>query len=167
MKAAILTIWLSIRLIQAAAIGGAFLSISGCISAPSLDSANLTAGTGKPTPAASISRHTVKADTQAVVDSQVKWFIAAGILCLIASGALFYFGQILPAVKVAAAGLILPIFAVWWSHFYAVVCAAVLIGLALFYLIQHRAAINAIRHELDNTTSDLFIQRVKAAIKTP
>jgi hypothetical protein len=74
-----------------------------------------------------------------MVSFEEKLFIAAGILCLLASGALFYFGQIVAGVKVCAAGIILPIFAVWFSAHFAIVIAAILIVLAITYIVQNAA----------------------------
>ena len=74
-----------------------------------------------------------------MVSFEEKLFIAAGILCLLASGALFYFGQIVAGVKVCAAGIVLPIFAVWFSAHFAIVIAAILIVLAITYIIQNAA----------------------------
>lgn len=74
-----------------------------------------------------------------MVSFEEKLFIAAGILCLLASGALFYFGQIVAGVKVCAAGIILPIFAVWFSAHFAIVISAILVVLAITYIIQNAA----------------------------
>ena len=72
-----------------------------------------------------------------MVSFEEKLFIAAGILCLLASGALFYFGQIVSGVKVCAAGIILPIFAVWFSAHFAIVISSILVVLAITYIIQN------------------------------
>ncbi len=96
-----------------------------------------------------------KTAVQSVVEKQVWLFWIAGLLCLCAAGALGYFGQYLAAVKVGLAGLILPIFATWWSSHYAIVIAAVLIGAAIWYVLTHAAARSAITAELDKLKSSM------------
>lgn len=97
----------------------------------------------------------VKTGVQQVVTKQVWLFWVAGIVCLCAAGALAYFGQIVAAIKVGIAGLILPIFAIWWSEHYALVIAAVLIGAAVWYLLTHAAARSAIAAELSKITTSI------------
>ena len=96
-----------------------------------------------------------KTAVQSVVAKQVWLFWIAGLLCLLAAGALAYFGQYLAAVKVGLAGLILPIFATWWSQHYAVVIAVTLIGAAVWYVLTHAAARGAISAELDKIKSSI------------
>lgn len=98
---------------------------------------------------------TGKTPVQSVVEKQVWLFWIAGLVCLLAAGALGYFGQYIAAVKVGLAGLILPIFATWWSAHYAIVIAAVLIGAAIWYVLTHAAARSAINAELDKLKSSL------------
>lgn len=96
-----------------------------------------------------------KTPVQSIVEKQVWLFWIAGLLCLCAAGALGYFGQYLAAVKVGLAGLILPIFATWWSAHYAIVIAAVLIGAAIWYVLTHAAARSEINAELDKLKSGM------------
>lgn len=96
-----------------------------------------------------------KTAVQEVVTKQVWFFWIAGVGCLLAAGALAYLGQYVAAVKVGLAGLILPIFATWWSQHYALVIAATLIGAAVWYMLTHAAARSAITAELDNLKSSL------------
>ena len=96
-----------------------------------------------------------KSAVQEVVTKQVWFFWIAGVGCLLAAGALAYLGQYVAAVKVGLAGLILPIFATWWSQHYALVIAATLIGAAVWYMLTHAAARSAITAELDNLKSSL------------
>jgi hypothetical protein len=86
---------------------------------------------------------------QQVVQKQVWLFWIAGVVCLFAAGVLAYFGQYMVALKVGLAGLILPIFATWWSEHYALVIAAVLIGLAVWYFLTHQAALSAVKSFFD------------------
>lgn len=58
----------------------------------------------------------------------------AGLLCLIAAGALGYFGNIIPAVKVGLAGLALIVFARWFDYHYGMVIAALLIAAAVGFM---------------------------------
>ena len=98
---------------------------------------------------------TGKTPVQSVVEKQVWLFWIAGLVCLLAAGALGYFGQYLAAVKVGLAGLILPIFATWWSSHYAIVIACVLIGAAIWYVLTHAAARSAISAEIDKLKTSL------------
>jgi hypothetical protein len=81
---------------------------------------------------------------QQVVQKQVWLFWIAGVVCLCVAGACAYFGQYIVAVKVGLAGLILPIFATWWSEHYALAIAAILLGMAVWYFLAHRAALQAL-----------------------
>jgi hypothetical protein len=68
-----------------------------------------------------------------------RWLYAAAGFCLLACGALAYFGQVWPAVKCGLAGITLPIFAAWYSEHFAWVIAALLVALAIYFAIyQHR-----------------------------
>lgn len=68
---------------------------------------------------------------QKIVNWQTDLMIWSGCLCLIAAGALAYFQMYFMAVKVGMAGLILPIFAVWYSHYWGWIIAGSLISVAL------------------------------------
>ena len=94
---------------------------------------------------------------QQVVKVQVRWFIGAGILCLLAAGALIYFGMYLPALKVGLAGILLPIFAAWFSVHYAWIIAGSLISLAVWYVVTHAA--------LQKALADFAEKQAKTASK--
>jgi hypothetical protein len=66
-----------------------------------------------------------------------RWlFVAAGV-CLLGCGALAYFGQVFPAIKLGLAGITLPIFAAWFSVHWGIVIAAILVLLALYVMIYN------------------------------
>jgi hypothetical protein len=68
-----------------------------------------------------------------------RWLYAAAGFCLLACGALAYFGQVWPAVKCGLAGITLPIFAAWYSEHFAWVIAGLLVAFAIYFLVyQHK-----------------------------
>jgi hypothetical protein len=64
------------------------------------------------------------------VASIVHYCEIAGALCLLAAGALGYFGNVLPAIKVGIAGIALIVFAKWFDYHYGIVIAVFLVTLA-------------------------------------
>jgi hypothetical protein len=52
-------------------------------------------------------------------------------LCLLAAGALGYFGQVIPAIKVGLAGIALIVFAKWFDYHYGIAIAFGLIAAAV------------------------------------
>ena len=62
----------------------------------------------------------------------------AGVVCLLGAGACFYFGMYIPGAKLAAAGLLLPIFATWFAFNYLWIMAIALIGSAIGFLWAER-----------------------------
>jgi hypothetical protein len=70
----------------------------------------------------------------AAVSKIVHWMEFAGLVCLIAAAALFYFGLILPGAKCAIAGVVLPVSAVWFNYHYGLVIAGILISSAIGFV---------------------------------
>ena len=66
----------------------------------------------------------------AAVSRIVHWMEFAGVVCLVAAAALFYFGMMIPAVKCAVAGVVLPVSAVWFNYHYGLVIGGVLVSAA-------------------------------------
>jgi len=113
--------------------------VCGCVHLPSTSA--LPTGT-KPTakgPAAAGSP--AHRAIQAAVNWQMTLCILGGVACLVLGGLAIYGGQLLPGVKLVIAGLLLPIFGIWWAYHWLLVTIIVLIGLAAFLLITHYAVL--------------------------
>jgi hypothetical protein len=70
------------------------------------------------------------------------WII--GILLVLGGGALLYFQFYLAGAKVIIAGIALPVLGSIWSAHYAIIITASLVGLAIWYILTHQAAVSAI-----------------------
>jgi hypothetical protein len=77
-----------------------------------------------------------------------RWlFVAAGV-CLLGCGALAYFGQVFPAIKLGLAGITLPIFAAWFSVHWGIIIASILVLLALYVVIYKQAYIKPLENRI-------------------
>lgn len=73
-----------------------------------------------------------------------------GVACLAFAALLGYGGQVIPAIKVGLAGLLLPIFGIWFAyHWLAVVIGALIISAAIF-LATHFAIVRPVIQRLEN-----------------
>jgi len=123
--------------------------ITGCISlpkfsaappAPPTDYTTLAAPPAKgkataPAPAKPIPPPTpAQSAVQKAIHTEVVFFWIAGMLCLAACGFFAYGGQIVPAVKVGIAGIVLPVFATWFDYHSGILIAGILISCALAFL---------------------------------
>jgi hypothetical protein len=67
--------------------------------------------------------------------------ILGGLACLAFGALAIYGGQVLPGVKLVLAGLLLPVFGIWWAYHWLLVVILCLIGMAAWLLIAHYALI--------------------------
>jgi hypothetical protein len=75
---------------------------------------------------------------RATVKREVTWFWVAGILCLLAAGGCAYVQLYIPAIKLGAAGILIPIFATWFAYHYAAIICTALIASAIGFLWAYR-----------------------------
>lgn len=86
---------------------------------------------------------------QHAVNWQVGLFCLAGLACLALAGFLGYSGQIVPAIKVGLAGLLLPIFGIWFAYHWLLVVILCLLGAAAFFIATDYAVVKPILARLD------------------
>lgn len=115
----------------------------GCVSLPSTKLPDAPAG------AASVSQKISAAVTgspthraiQAAVNWQMTLCILGGVACLVFGGLAIYGGQLLPGIKLVAAGLLLPIAGIYWAYHWLLITGLTLAGLGAYLLITHYALI--------------------------
>jgi hypothetical protein len=86
-----------------------------------------------------------------------RWLYAAAGFCLLACGALAYFGQVWPAVKCGIAGITLPVFAAWYSEHFAWVIAGLLVAFAIYFLVYQHKFIKPLEKRIEELESH-FVQ---------
>ena len=64
----------------------------------------------------------------------VHYMEIAGLLCLLAAAGLIYEGLVIPGVKCALAGIVLPVSAIWFNYHYGLVIALALIAAAIGFV---------------------------------
>jgi len=121
----------------------AFLFV-GCIGLPSAAKLPTEPG-GVSTIGQKLSAAIAGTPTHRAIQTFVNWqttiCILGGLACLAFGGLAIYGGQVLPGVKLVAAGLLLPIFGIWFAYHWLLVTILVLIGLAALLLVTHYALI--------------------------
>jgi hypothetical protein len=83
-------------------------------------------------------------------------FWIVGIVLILGSGALFYFQFYLAGAKVLIAGIALPVVGTIWSQHYAIIICASLVGLAIWYMLTHQAAVSAIAKTIGTDAGDVL-----------
>lgn len=144
------------------------LTIVGCVSLPksSLPTDGVQSVSQKV--AAAISGSPTHRAIQAAVNWQMTLCILGGVACLVFGGLAIYGGQILPGVKLVAAGLLLPIAGIYWAYHWLLITCLVLIGLAAFFLITHYALIQPALTAVEawaKTVEARLIPAAKPAVK--
>jgi hypothetical protein len=112
--------------------------LCGCIGLPST---SLPATPGAPSVKVATTGSPAKRAIQTAVNYTATLSILGGLACLAFGGLAIYGGQLLPGVKLVIAGLLLPIFGIWWAYHWLLVTIIVLIGTALIWLTTHYALV--------------------------
>jgi hypothetical protein len=134
--------------------------LAGCVHLPSISQpATLptVVPNGVPVPAGTLVQKvtlpaTASESTKAIqrsVNWQAGLFIIAGVACLALAGFLGYSGQIVPAIKVGVAGILLPIFGIWFAYHWLLVVIVCLLGAAAFFVATDYAVVKPILARLD------------------
>ena len=110
----------------------------GCIGLPST---KLPAAPGVPSVGATAAGSPAKRAIQTFVNWQTTLGILGGLALLAFGGLAIYGGQILPGVKLVIAGLLLPIFSIWFAYHWIAVVIVVLIGSAAYLLLTHYTSV--------------------------
>lgn len=126
----------------------AFVGIVGCGSVHTLANAKGQARSAiadyqnqDAAPVAKVAKRAIPA-TEASASSPVARSVAGivhlmelgGLLCVVACGALIYFGLYIPAAKCGIAGIVLPVCAIWFNYHYGLVIGLVLICCAVSFI---------------------------------
>ena len=106
----------------------------GCIGLPST---KLPTAPGAPSVGAPAAGSPARRAIQTFVNWQTTLGILGGLALLAFGGLSIYGGQILPGVKLVIAGLLLPIFSIWFAYHWIAVVIVVLIGSAAYLLLTH------------------------------
>lgn len=135
----------------------ACVMLAGCVHLPDFSSPPVPPGVTNahgavvsapaPVPPSTASPSTVA--IQHAVNWQTTLFILAGVACLALCGFLAYAGQVVPAVKVGLAGLLLPIFGIWFAYHWLLVVIITLLSAAAFFLATHYAVVAPLLTRLD------------------
>jgi len=96
-----------------------------------------------------------------VVHGQAVLFSVLGVALILGGMALCYFQFYIPAVKLFLAGVILPVVGIIWSEHYAIILTLGLVGLAVWYMLTHQAAVSAIVKEI-GPGSDQMLAEIKS-----
>lgn len=106
-----------------------------------------------------------------VVQVQSKLMIATGVLCILTAVALFYFQMYFMAIKLFLAGIVLPIFAIWFQNNWGWVIAGALISIALIAYAHWKVVLQPIvaaaskdidglvQHITNHPISETYIQK--------
>ncbi len=101
------------------------------------------------------------------IQKTVNWFAVlwtlGGVACLVMAGFSGYAGAIIPAIKFALAGLLMPIFGIWFAFHWLLVVILTLIAAALFFLATHYGVVNPILQKIETEAANLASQ-IKAKI---
>lgn len=106
----------------------------GCIGLPS--TSKLSKST-VPSIGASASGSPARKAIQTFVNWQTTICIVGGLACLAFGGLAIYGGQLLPGIKLVLAGILLPIFGIWFAYHWLLVVILALIGAAAYVFIVH------------------------------
>lgn len=112
--------------------------LCGCIGLPST---SLPKTPGAPSVKVAATGSPAHRAIQTAVNYTATLSILGGLACLAFGGLAIYGGQILPGVKLVIAGLLLPIFGIWWAYHWLLVTIIMLIGTALIWLTTHYALV--------------------------
>ena len=74
---------------------------------------------------------------QTAVNYTATLSILGGLACLAFGGLAIYGGQILPGVKLVIAGLLLPVFGIYWAYHWLAIVIILLISTAAIWLTTH------------------------------
>ena len=110
----------------------------GCIGLPST---KLPTVPGVPSVGAPAAGSPARRAIQTFVNWQTTLGILGGLALLAFGGLAIYGGQILPGVKLVIAGLLLPIFSIWFAYHWIAVVIVALIGSAAYLLLTHYTVI--------------------------
>jgi hypothetical protein len=112
--------------------------LCGCIGLPST---NLPATPGAPSVKVAATGSPAHRAIQTAVNYTATLSILGGLACLAFGGLAIYGGQLLPGVKLVIAGLLLPIFGIWFAYHWVLVVALTLAVSGAYMLIVHYAQI--------------------------
>ena len=110
---------------------------------------------------------------QALVNWQAGLFILGGLACLSLGGLCFYGGQIIPGLKFILAGLLLPIFGIWFAYHWLLVVILVLLAGGALFLATHYAMIKPILDKLESfgasvlTKAESEVQKIVTPAPAP
>jgi hypothetical protein len=103
---------------------------------------------------------------QMAVNWQTTLCILGGLACLAFGGLAIYGGQIVPGVKLVVAGVLLPIFGIWWSYHWLLVVCLILIGAAVYWLLMHWAFLKPAMTKVE-TWAKTVETRITPVVPTP
>ena len=115
---------------------GLVIGLCGCVHLPSASELP-----GAPKVGQSATGSPAKKAIQTAVNYTATLSVLGGLACLAFGGLAIYGGQLLPGIKLVIAGLLLPIFGIWWAYHWLLVTILTLIGTALIWLVTHFALV--------------------------
>lgn len=100
------------------------------------------------------------------VHAQTALFWVGGIVCLGLAAFMGYCGQVIPALKFGAAGVLLPVFGVWWAFHYGTVIIVALIASAVGFLWAERRSV-FVQTMFEDAKAELFALKRRASGDQP
>jgi hypothetical protein len=151
---------------NAAAISFIICMLVGCTLTPKLPS---TAPDGVSAVGQKIAAAVSGSPTHRAIQTAVNWqmtlCILGGVACLVFGGLAIYGGQVLPGVKLVAAGLLLPIAGIYWAYHWLLITCIVLVGLAVIFLLTHYALIQPALSSVEAWAKTVEARLIPAAKK--
>jgi hypothetical protein len=115
---------------------GLVIGLCGCVHLPSASQLP-----GAPKVGQSATGSPAKKAIQTAVNYTATLSILGGLACLAFGGLAIYGGQLLPGIKLVIAGLLLPVFGIYWAYHWLAIVIILLISTAAIWLTTHYALI--------------------------